>query len=388
MNAGKTIFAQILDFLPYYEFNKCVKRYKGNYKVKNFTCLNQFIALAFAQLTYRESLRDIEACLWATRSKLYHIGIRGRVCRNTLAHANEQRDWQIYGDFAQVLIGIARNLYADDEFGVELKEMVYAFDSTTVDLCLELFPWAQFRKTKSAIKIHTLLDLRGNIPVFISITKGNVHDVTILDILTIEAGSYYILDRGYHDFARLHNIHSAQAFFITRAKTNTQTRRLYSFPVDKNSGVISDHIVVFANYYASKDYPDKLRRVRFYDKAADRRFVFLTNNFPLPADTIAKLFKCRWQIELFFKWIKQHLRIKAFYGNSENAVKTQIWIAVSVYVLVAIIKKRLKIEAGLYSILQVLSITLFEKIPLSQVLTDVNLQEKVDDFINQLKLFD
>ena len=305
-----------------------------------------------------------------------------------MAHANEQRDWQIYGDFAQVLIGIARDLYADDEFGVDLKEMVYAFDSTTVDLCLELFPWAQFRKTKSAIKIHTLLDLHGNIPVFISITKGKIHDVTILDILTLEAGSYYILDRGYLDFARLHKIHSAQAFFITRAKTNTQTRRLYSFPVDKDSGVISDHTVVFVNYYASKDYPDKLRRVRFYDKATDRRFVFLTNNFSLPADTIAELFKCRWQIELFFKWIKQHLRIKAFYGTSENGVKTQIWIAVSVYVLVAIIKKRLKIETGLYSILQVLSITLFEKIPLSQVLSDVNLQEEVDNLSNQLKLFD
>jgi len=388
MNVGKTIFAQLLEYLPLYEFQKCVKRYRGNYKIKRFTCLGQFITMAFAQLTFRESLRDIESCLWALKPKLYHIGIKSRVCRNTLAHANEKRDWRIYADFAQVLIQIARPLYAQEEFGVDLKELVYAFDSTTIDLCLSLFPWAHFKKTKAAVKLHTLLDLRGNIPVFISITEGNVHDLTVLDVLPIEPGSYYLLDRGYIDYQRLYAIHTAQSFFITRAKSNTKTRRLYSMPADKQAGIVSDHVVVLANCYASRDYPEKLRRVHYCDKEQDKHLVFLTNNQKLPAQTIAKLFQRRWQIETFFKWIKQHLRIKGFYGTSDNAVKTQIWIAISIYVLVAIVKKRLGLEASLYSILQVLSITLFEKKPIHQAFSEIESQVQEPCFDNQLVLFE
>jgi hypothetical protein len=388
MNKGKTIFAQIMEFLPEYEFNKCVKRYTGNYKIKSFTCRNQFYTMAFAQLTYRESLRDIETCLRAFRSKLYHIGIRGTVSRNTLANANKQRDWRIYADFALVLIYIARELYKNEDFGVQLKDMVYALDSTTIDLCLNLFPWAQFRKHKAAIKMHTLLDLRGNIPSVIWITSGKVHDVNMLDLLIIEPGAYYIVDRGYLDFSRLYKIHKSQAFFITRTKRNTKLRRLYSHTVDKSSGVLSDQTVVLTGFYSSEDYPDTLRRTRYYDKETKKHLSFLTNNFTLPATTIANLFKCRWQIELFFKWIKQHLRIKSFYGTSENAVKTQIWIAVSIYVLIAIIKKKLKIELSLYTILQILSVTLFEKSPILQVLSDNKYIFDKEQNCNQLNLFE
>lgn len=387
MNVGKTIFAQLLEYLPLYAFQKCVRRYRGNYKVKRFTCLSQLSTLAFAQLTFRKSLRDIEACLRALKPKLYHIGIRGRVCRNTLAHANERRDWRIYSDFARALIGIARPLYAQDDFGVELKEPVYAFDSTTIDLCLSLFPWASFKKTKAAIKLHTLLDLRGNIPVFISITEGKVHDLAALGQLPIESGSYYLLDRGYIDYQRLYAIHASQSFFITRAKSNTRARRLYSLPADKPADIISDHVVVLTNYYASRDYPDKLRRIHYYDKEQGKHWVFLTNNRKLPADTIAKLFKRRWQIEIFFKWIKQHLRIKAFYGTSSNAVKIQIWIAISIYVLVAIVKKRYNLEVSLYNILQVLSLTLFEKKSILQVFSEIESGCQNPCFANQLALF-
>jgi hypothetical protein len=388
LNTGKTIFTQIMEFLPEYEFNKCVKRYNGNYKIKSFTCRNQFYTMAFAQLTYRESLRDIETCLRAFRSKLYHFGIRGTVSRNTLANANKQRDWRIYADFALVLIHIARELYKNEDFGVQLKDMVYALDSTTIDLCLNLFPWAKFRKHKAAIKMHTLLDLRGNIPTVIWITTGKVHDVNMLDLLVIEPGAYYIIDRGYLDFSRLYKIHKSQAFFITRTKRNTKLRRLYSHTVEKSSGVLSDQTVVLTGFYSSEDYPDKLRRIRYYDKETKKHLTFLTNNFTLPAITISNLFRCRWQIELFFKWIKQHLRIKSFYGTSENAVKTQIWIAVSIYVLIAIIKKKLIIELSLYTILQILSVTLFEKSPILQVLSDNKYIFDKEQNCNQLNLFE
>ena len=344
MNSGKTIFAQLMDFVPTYEFRKCVERYDGNYKMKSFSCWDQFLCMAFAQLTFRESLRDIQACLRAAQSKLYHLGIRGKVSRNTLAHANQTRDWRIYADFAQILIAEARRLYAADSFGIELEHAVYALDSTTIDLCLSLFPWATFRKRKGALKLHTLLDLRGNIPSVIIVTPGSVHDVNILDELIIEAGALYILDRGYLDFARLYRIHQRGAFFVTRAKVTLSRRRLYSRTVDKSTGIQCDQIIVLKGYYARKDYPDKLRRIRYFDATRGKTFVFLTNNFVLPATTIADLYRCRWQVELFFKWIKQHLRIKAFYGTTENAVKTQIWIAISVYVLVAILKKTLNLE--------------------------------------------
>jgi len=370
MNTGKTVFAQILEHFPYYEFTKCVKRYNGEYKVKSFSCLSQFLAMAFAQLTMRDSLRDIETCMRAMQSKLYHIGFRGSVSRNTLANANSQRDWRIYADIALVLIDIARRLYAEEDFGVQLKKMVYALDSTTIDLCLSLFPWAKFRKHKAAVKMHTLLDIHGSIPSFIWITSGKVHDVTILDSLAIEAGSFYLLDRGYLDFARLYKVHSSQAFFITRTKCNFQYRRLYSHPVKKTLGVLYDQTVALTGFYPAKSYPDKLRRIRYYDKETKKHLTFLTNNFTLQPKTIARLFKCRWKIEQFFKWIKQHLHIKAFYGTSENAVKTQIWIAISTYVLVAIIKKRLNLDASLYTILQILSVTLFEKSPILQVLSE------------------
>jgi len=375
-----------MDFAPSFHFHQCVDRYNGNYKVITFTCLDQFLCMAFAQLTYRESLRDIEACLRVAKSKLYHMGIRSNVSRNTLAHANENRDWRIYADFAQVLIKIARKLYANEDFGLELKQAVYAFDSTTIDLCLSVFPWAKFRKNKAAVKLHTLLDLRGNIPVVISITNGKIHDVNALDNLVFETGAIYVFDRAYVDFARLYRIHQSLAFFVTRAKSNFVFKRLYSQPVDKSTGVRADQIIMVTGFYTLLDYPEKLRRIRYFDVETKKRFVFLTNNFTLPAIVIAKLYKCRWQVELFFKWIKQHLRIKAFYGTSENALKTQIWIAISVYVLVAIVKKRLKLDRSLYTILQILSVTQFEKTPILQVLSSPNYETDTIDGDNQLNL--
>jgi len=388
MNPGKTIFAQLMDFLPTYQFQKCVEHYRGHYKVKSFSCWDQFLCLAFAQLTYRESLRDIEACLRAANTKLYHLGIRGRVSRNTLANANTMRDWRICGEFAQVLIAQARQLYAHEDFGLELEQTVYALDSTTIDLCLALFPWAEFRKRKGAVKLHTLLDLHGPIRTVIWITTGRVHDVNILDELFIETGALYILDRGYLDFARLHRMHRSLAFFVTRAKKNFRFRRLYSAPVDKTVGLLFDQTVLLKGFYASKDFPDRVRRIGFLDRESNKRLVFLTNNFTLPALTIAKLYKCRWQVELFFTWIKQHLRIKAFYGTSENAVKTQIWIAITVYVLVAIVKKRLNLPMSLYTILQIFRVTLFEKIPIRQALSTTPYTDQKDDSSNQPNLFD
>lgn len=387
MNSGKSIFAQLMEFLPIYEFRKCVKRYNGNYKIKSFTCWEQFLSMSFAQLTYRESLRDIEACLRAAHKKLYHMGIRSKVSRNTLANANQVRDWRIYADFAQVLIGIARKLYIDEDFGVELKQTAYALDATIIDLCLSLFPWAKFRNRKGAVKLHTLIDLRGSIPVFVIITHGKVHEVTVLDDLIIEAGAIYIMDRGYLDFKRLHRIQQTSAFFVTRAKSNFKFKRLYSNRVDKSTGVQCDQIIVLTGFYAKEDYPDKLRRIRYHDAEHNNTLVFLTNNFTLPALTIAKLYRCRWQVELFFKWIKQHLRIKAFYGTTENAVKTQIWIAISVYVLVAIVKKRLNLKHSLYTILQILSVTLLEKIQLFQALSSMEDDDTNGDSCNQLNLF-
>jgi hypothetical protein len=344
--------------------------------------------MAFAQLTYRESLRDIQVCLRSTQRKLYHMGFRGNVSRNTLAHANQVRDWRIYADFAQILIGQARRLYANDSFGVELNQTAYALDSTTIDLCLSLFPWAKFRAHKGAVKLHTLLDLRGSIPSLVIITHGKVHDVNILDQLTFEPGAFYIIDRGYLDFDRLYAIHQASAFFVTRTKSNFRFRRLYSLPVDKSAGVQCDQIIILEGFYSHKAYPDKLRRIRFFDADLNKRLVFLTNNFTLPALTIAQLFQCRWQIEIFFKWIKQHLRIKAFYGTTENAVKTQIWIAIAVYVLVAIVKKQMHLDLSLYTILQILSVTLFEKTPILEALSTVQHQESEDAPCNQLTLFD
>jgi len=350
--------------------------------------MDQFRCMAFAQLTYRESLRDIEACLRAMQSKLYHMGIRGRISKSTLADANENRDWRIYGDFAQVLIHITRGLYIEEEFGVELDQTVYALDSTTIDLCLSLFPWAKFRKHKAGVKLHTLLDLRGNIPTFIRITEALVHDVNILDDIIPEAGAFYIMDRGYLDFGRLYIFHQCLAFFVTRAKGNFQFRRLYSYPIDKSTGLRCDQRIVLTGFYPSKDYPEKLRRIHYVDKETEQNLVFLTNCFTLPAITIAQLYKCRWQVELFFKWIKQHLRIKAFFGTSENAVKTQIWIAISVYVLVAIIKKELNLDLNLYTILQILSVTLFEKVSILQVLMEADHKTDYGDSCNQLMLFD
>jgi hypothetical protein len=377
-----------MDFVPTYEFRKCVDRYNGNYKVISFSCWDQYLCMAFAQLTFRESLRDIQVCLRATQSKLYHLGIRGKVSRNTLAHANQVRDWRIYADFAQILIAKARKLYAADSFGIELGQAVYALDSTTIDLCLALFPWAEFRKRKGAVKLHTLLDLHGNIPSVVIITTGKIHDVNILDELTIEVGAIYIMDRGYLDFARLYKIHQASAFFVTRAKNNFSRKRLYSLPVDKSTGIQCDQIVLLKGYYAKKDYPEKLRRIRYFDSKNNKTLVFLTNNFILPAITIADLYRSRWQVELFFKWIKQHLRIKAFYGTTENAVKTQIWIAISIYVLVAIVKKNLKLDQSLYTILQVLSISLLEKMPILQALSNITYTNQDYNISNQLNLFD
>ncbi len=388
MNTGRTVFSQLMDFLPLYEFDKCVARYRGHYKVKSFSCRDQFLCMTFAQLTFRESLRDIEACLRASGPKLYHMGIRANVSRNTLANANEVRDWRIYADFAQVLIRAARALYADEGFGLRLKRTVYALDSTTIDLCLSLFPWATFRRRKGAIKLHTLLDVRANIPTVVIITPGSVHDVNILDELLFEPGAIYVADRGYLDFARLHRIDQSSAFFVTRAKRNFQYRRLYSRPVDKSTGLQCDQTVTPAGFYSQKDYPGKLRRVRYRDPNTQKRLVFLTNNFTLSPLTIAKLYRARWRVELFFKWIKQHLRIKAFYGASENAVKTQVWIAISAYVLVAIVKKHLGLDQNLYTILQILSVTLFEKTPILQVVSQTTPHEFLPDPPNQLILFD
>jgi len=361
MPVGRTVFAQLIDHLPPYEFHKCVERYRGNYKFRGFSCLDQFLCLAFAQLTFRESLRDIEACLRSVQSKLYHMGFRGRVSRSTLADANESRDWRIFADFAQVLIRIARPLYARDPIGVDLDKSLYALDSTTIDLCLSLFPWAKFRQRKAAVKMHTLLDLHGNIPTFIRITDGKTHDVNILDELLPEPGAFYVMDRAYVDFERLFVFTLCSSFFVVRTKRNVVLQRRYSHAVDKSTGVRSDQTVILRAIESAKAYPDPLRRVSYFDAATNKRLKFLTNNFTLPALTIARIYKSRWQIELFFKWIKQHLRIKKFYGASENAVKTQIWIAVSVYVLVAIVRKRFGLEASLYQILQILSVTLFEK---------------------------
>ena len=387
MNYGKIIFAQLIDFLPVHEFRQCVERYQGHYKIKSFTCWDQFLCMAFAQLTYRESLRDIQACLRGSQQKLYHMGFRGKVSRNTLAHANQVRDWHIYGDFAHILIAQARRLYATEDFGVELEEAVYAFDASTIDLCLSVFPWAKFRQRKGAIKLHTLMDLRGSIPTLIFITHGKVHEINLLDELIFEPGAIYLFDRGYLDFTRLYKIHQSPAFFIIRAKRNFRFRRLFSHPADKAKGIQADQIIQLHGFYSHRDYPDRLRRIRYFDAEKQKRLVFLTNNFTLPALTIAELFRCRWKIELFFKWIKQHLRIKAFYGTSENAVKTQIWIAITIYVLVAIVKKQLKLEPSLYSLLQILSVTLFEKTPLFQVLSQTEPDQMDTDFSKQLKLF-
>nr|CRH04246.1 transposase [Candidatus Magnetococcus massalia] len=388
MNTGKTIFSQVTEFLPMHTFRQCVERYSGNRKVQTFSCLDQFLCMIFAQLTYRESLRDIEACLRAQQSKLYHMGIRGRVSRSTLADANENRDWRIYADFAQSLIHTARQLYQNDDFGIDLQQTVYALDSTTVDLCLSVFPWAKFRKTKSAVKLHTLLDLRGNIPTFIHISDGKLHDVNVLDEIIPEPGSFYVMDRGYLDFARLYLLDQCGAFFVTRAKSNLGFRRLYSRPVDKSSGLQCDQTIVLITPKSAKEYPAHLRRIKFFDSENNKVLVFLTNDFTLPALTIAQLYRSRWQVELFFKWIKQHLRIKSFFGTSENAVKTQIWIAVSVYVLVAIIKKKLKLEASLYTILQILSVSIFEKTPFLQMVTNRDVVVSQYNQTNQLKLFD
>lgn len=388
MYAGKLVFAQITEHLPLPVFRQCVERYGGHHKVKSFTCLDQFLCMTFAQLTYRESLRDIEACLRAHQNKLYHMGIRGGVSRNTLANANQVRDWRIYADFAQHLIKIARGLYVNDGFGVDLDNTVYALDSSTIDLCLSLFPWAPFRRTKAAVKMHTLLDLRGNIPTFIHISDGKLHDVNALDLLEFEPGAFYIMDRGYVDFTRLYRFTLASAFFVTRAKSNTKLRRLYSQAVDQSTGLRCDQTVVLTGVKTPRYYPEKLRRIKYYDGTTDQTFVFLTNNFTLPALTIAELYRCRWQVELFFKWIKQHLRIKAFFGTSENAVKSQIWIAVSTYVLVAILKKRLNIENSLYTLLQVLSLTLFERAAINQLLMDSDYNSTDPLERNQLTLFD
>ena len=387
MNYGKLVFAQLMQHLPLTTFRRCVSRYDGERKVHSFSCLDQFLCMAFAQLAFRESLRDIEACLRAQRSKLYHLGIRSTISRNTLANANAVRDWRIYADFAQSLIGIARPLYVDEPFGVDLKNTVYAFDATTIDLCLSVFPWAPFQSTKAAIRLHTLLDLRGNIPTFIHISDGKLHEVSVLDQLLPEPGAFYILDRGFVDFARLYRLHQAGSFFVIRAKSNTKAERRYSHRVDRSTGLICDQTIFLTGIYSPQDYQAPLRRIRFRDPATAKSLAFLTNNFTLPALTITELYRCRWQVELFFKWIKQHLRIKAFFGTSENAVKSQIWIAVSVYVLVAIVKKRLKLSASLYQILQILSLTLFERMPLNQLLTQTMTDDIDTGSGKQLSLF-
>ena len=387
MNTGKTLFAQLMDFLPWTTFTRIVDRYDGNRRVRTLSCAEQFRVMAFAQLTYRESLRDIEACLSAQSHKPYHMGFQEPVRRSTLADANESRDWRIYAEFAQRLIARARKLYAQEDLGLELTNTVYALDSTTIDLCLSVFPWALFRSTKSAVKMHTLLDLKGSIPSFIHISDGKMGDVHALDLLVPEAGAIYVMDRGYIDFARLHALHRAGSFFVTRAKSNLSAHRVYSSTVDRDTGLICDQTIALDGFYAGKDYPEHLRRVRFKDPDSGKRLVFLSNHFDLPALTVCALYKSRWQVELFFKWIKQHLRIKQFYGTSENAVKTQIWIAVSVYVLIAIIKKRLNLEASLYTLLQILSVTLFEKMSLQQALAASHYKNEDVESDNQLDLF-
>jgi len=388
MHTGKLVFAQLMDHLPPMVFERCVARYGGNHKVKSFTCMDQYLCMAFAQLTFRESLRDIEACLRSQAEKLYHMGIRAQVSRNTLANANAMRDWRIYADFAQRLIGIARRLYIDEPFGVDLANTAYALDSTTIDLSLSLFPWAPFRSTKAAVKMHTLLDLRGNIPSFIHISDGKLHDVNILDQLIAEAGAFYVMDRGYIDFARLYRLHQAGAFFVTRAKRNMDAQRRYSHSVDRSTGLIYDQTLVLQGYQSAQDYPETLRGVRYKDPETGKRLLFITNNTALPALSICALYKARWQVELFFRWIKQHLRVKAFFGTTENAVKSQIWIAVSVSVLVAIIRKRLNLSRSLYEILQILSLNQFEKIPLNTLLSRFEGPSEIDQSANQLILFD
>jgi len=388
MNKDRTIFSQLMDYLPLKAFHRCVKKYHGHHKVKTFSCLDQFYTMAFAQLTFRESLRDIEVCLRSQQPKLYHMGFRSLIARNTLSNANEKRDWRIYAEFAQILIHQARELYKDEDLGIELDKTLYALDSTTIDLCLSLFPWAIFRKRKAAIKLHTLLDIKANIPTFIHITDGTVHDVNILDVLIPEPGSIYLLDRGYTDFDRLHTLHLYGTFFIIRAKSNLKFRRLYSYPVDKATGLKCDQSIVLSNYYAHKDFPDKLRRIKFFDADNERNLVFLSNIFTLPALVIAKLYKQRWKIEIFFKWVKQNLKIKSFYGTSPNAVKTQIWIAISVYVLVAIIKKKLNLNISLYTFMQVLSVNIFEKVSILQLVTDNDYTKLNAGLSNQLNLFD
>jgi len=388
MNKGRTIFAQVMNNLPVHEFNKCVLRYRGDHNPRGFSCWDQFLCLAFAQLTYRESLRDIEACLRSVECKLYHMGFRGKVSRSTLADANEAHDWRIYADFAQVLIHTARPMYASEPLGFDLDNTVYALDSTTIDLCLSVFPWARFRRRKGAVKMHTLLDLRGPIPTFIEISDGKMADVKILDSIIPEAEAFYVMDRAYVDFQRLHVFHDAGAFFVTRTKKGIILRRQHSHPIDASTGVRSDQTVVLATKSARVNYREPIRRIRFYDAEHDRHIIFLTNNFDLPAITICLLYKSRWQVELFFKWIKQHLRIKAFYGTSVNAVKSQLWIAISIYVLIAIIKKRYVLEPALFQILQVLSVTLFEKVPILRAFGDIEPPEELFDNSNQLNLLD
>jgi len=387
MYTGRIVFSQLIDFLPKQDFDKCVRQYHGNHRIKTFSCFDQYLCMAFAQITFRQSLRDIETCLRAMLPKLYHCGIRGNISRNTLANANEHRDWRIYADFAGLLINKARKLYANEDFGIQLNREVYALDSTTIDLCLSLFPWAKFRKHKAAVKVHTLMDLKGSIPSFIRITDGKVHDVNILDDIVLEPGAIYIMDRGYLDFTRLYTFTQNLSTFITRAKSNFDYRCLYYHKVEKTTGLRCDQTIRLNGFYASQDYPAVLRRISYFDIETNKRFIFLTNNFALSALTIAQLYKCRWQIEIFFKWVKQYLRIKTFFGTTENAVKTQIWIAISIYVLVAIVKKELKIELSLGEILQILSIALFEKVPITQVLTKNLLQNENFQFHNQLSLF-
>src|SRR5271167_4274877 len=388
MHQGQLVFSQFMRHLPLTTFRRCVARYAGEHKVKSFSCLDQYLCMAFAQLTYRESLRDIESSLRAQAAKLYHLGIRGNVSRNTLANANATRDWRIYASFAERLIGLARGLYAGEPFGVDLAQTVYALDATTIDLCLSVFPWAPFRSTKAAVKLHTLLDLRGSIPTFIHISDGKMHDVNVLDLLLIEAGAFYVMDRGYLDFERLYTLDQAGGFFVTRAKRNLDARRLYSAPVDRDTGLICDQVIALNGFYAAKHYPGHLRRIRYRDPETGKNLVFLTNQFALPAPTICALYRCRWQVELFFKWIKQHLRIKRFYGTSENAVRTQIWIAISVYVLVAIIKKQLRLDVSLHALLQILSLTLFEKLPLKQAVASIEPFPNNQTFHSQLNLFE
>jgi len=387
MYAGQLVFAQVMAFAPWHTFRRLVTKYRGDFNVRRFSCLDQFLCLAFAQLTYRESLRDIESCLRAQPAKLYHLGLRGNISRSALADANEERDWRIYYEFAQALIRIARPLYAQDPIGAEISETVYALDSTTIDLCLKLFPWAAFRATKAAVKLHTLLDLRGSIPTFVHISDGKLHDVNVLDLLPVEPGAFYVMDRGYLDFERLYRLHQAKAFFVTRAKSNSKLKRVLSLPVDRSTGLICDQRVELTVFYSHQGYPERLRRIVYRDPERDKRLVFLTNHLELPALTVCALYKSRWQVELFFKWIKQHLRIKRFFGTSENAVKTQVWTAVSVYVLVAIIRKRLQLELSLHSMLQILSVRPFDKEPLIQLLTESAPPDEMPAHANQLNLF-